>query len=351
MVNQNGKTVVVKLPMEQSHIDSTETSPLNQRLRDNNSDISSSPSSAVNSDQSSKKLLHNSSTNQSRKILLNIFVDVIVLCLVGSAIVIFFLIGEPYERGFFCNDESLLHPHHTSTVKHWMLFLFGIVVPIVVIFFNEIVRSKKNLDEKSELKLFNWTISACKQNLYKFIGMFLLGTASCQLLTDIGKYSIGRYRPYFITLCQPILSDGTNCSDPKNLYQYITNFTCNNPAVTEKMLKDIRMSFPSANSSFSFFTMTYCALYLNARFEWNGTKILNYFLQFMLIALAWFTSLSRISDYKHHWSDVLAGSTLGFLLAIFVCHFILKLQKREKCSNLKLPSTKYELSTQTQNQI
>jgi hypothetical protein len=84
MVNQNGKSVVVKLPMEQPHIDSSETSPLNQRLRDNNSDISSSPSSAVTtSEQSSKKLLNDShcnDSNQSKKLLLNIFIEIAVLC-------------------------------------------------------------------------------------------------------------------------------------------------------------------------------------------------------------------------------------------------------------------------------
>jgi hypothetical protein len=52
---------------------------------------------------------------------------------VGCSIILFFLIGEPYERGFFCNDESLLHPYHSSTVKHWMLFLFGVVLPVVLV--------------------------------------------------------------------------------------------------------------------------------------------------------------------------------------------------------------------------
>jgi len=89
MVNQNGKTVVVKLPMEQPHIDSTETSPLNQRLRDNNSDISSSPSSAVASEQSCKKLIHNNSSNQSRKLLLNIIIDLAVL-LIGEFCSVFY---------------------------------------------------------------------------------------------------------------------------------------------------------------------------------------------------------------------------------------------------------------------
>ena len=55
---------------------------------------------------------------------------------VGCSITIFFLIGEPYERGFFCNDEDLMHPYHKSTVKHWMLFVFGIIIPVVIVSIN-----------------------------------------------------------------------------------------------------------------------------------------------------------------------------------------------------------------------
>jgi phosphatidate phosphatase len=43
-------------------------------------------------------------------------------------------------------------------------------------------------------------------------------------------------------------------------------------------------------------------------------------LQLLFISLASFTALSRVSDYKHHWSDVLAGSLLGAVIGFVMAH-------------------------------
>lgn len=51
---------------------------------------------------------------------------------------------------------------------------------------------------------------------------------------------------------------------------------------------------------------------------WRGSRLLKHFLQYVLIMLTWYTCLSRISDYKHHWSDVLAGGALGAICALIV---------------------------------
>jgi phosphatidate phosphatase len=56
-----------------------------------------------------------------------------ILFAVGFPILFFFLWGEPYERGFFCDDESIRHPFHDSTVRSWMLYLYGIVLPIAIV--------------------------------------------------------------------------------------------------------------------------------------------------------------------------------------------------------------------------
>lgn len=46
-----------------------------------------------------------------------------------------------------------------------------------------------------------------------------------------------------------------------------------------------------------------------------------------MCVLAVYVSLTRVSDYKHHASDVLAGSVLGFVVAITVTLFLLNLRK------------------------
>lgn len=41
-------------------------------------------------------------------------------------------------------------------------------------------------------------------------------------------------------------------------------------------------------------------------------------LQVLLASAAFYTGLTRVSDYKHHWQDVLAGLTQGTLVAVVV---------------------------------
>lgn len=61
-------------------------------------------------------------------------------------------------------------------------------------------------------------------------------------------------------VCQPVMADGTNCSDPRNLGRYIEEFTCLGVGSSARMLKEVRLSFPSGHSSYTAFTMIYCVV-------------------------------------------------------------------------------------------
>lgn len=50
--------------------------------------------------------------------------------------------------------------------------------------------------------------------------------------------------------------------------------------------------------------------------------------QYLLMCLVLFTGFTRISDYKHHWSDVLTGIIQGTFVAIICAFFVSDLYKQ-----------------------
>ena len=63
------------------------------------------------------------------------------------------------------------------------------------------------------------------------------------------------------------------------------------------------------------------------------------FLQMVIFSMAWYTCMSRISDYKHHWSDVLGGITVGTVAGVLVVNTIFVLIL------IHAPKQKHTLST------
>ena len=81
--------------------------------------------------------------------------------------------------------------------------------------------------------------------------------------------------------------------------------------------------------------MTFTVLYVESRIHFPHSKFLKFFLQLVVAQLGILCSLSRVSDYKHHWSDVLAGLLLGIVIAVLTFDRVVQmLQKDAKSRQL-----------------
>uniref|UniRef100_A0A4W5MP73 Phospholipid phosphatase 3 n=1 Tax=Hucho hucho TaxID=62062 RepID=A0A4W5MP73_9TELE len=261
--------------------------------------------------------LNNNGTDITRRKLL-LGLDLFCLLLAGLP----FLIIEtstiqPYQRGFYCSDESIRYPYKNGdTISDAVLCAAGILIAILSIVIGECYRIH-HLREGSKSFIGNPYVSS----LYKQVGVFIFGCAISQSFTDIAKVSVGRMRPHFLDVCNPDWS-AINCS-----LGYITSYTCKD---SESKVQEARKSFFSGHASFSMFTMLYLAFYLQSRFTWRGARLLRPLLQFTLLMMAFYTGLSRVSDHKHHPTDVLAGFVQGALVAYCIVFYVSDLFKPQE---------------------
>lgn len=256
---------------------------------------------------------NNNGTGTTRRKLL-IVLDIICLLLVMlPSMVLHKSSIQPYQRGFYCTDDSIRYAFKNSTVPSSVLMAVGVLLPLASIVIGECYRIRY-LKQGSHSFVGNPYISA----LYRQVGVFIFGCAVSQSFTDIAKVSVGRMRPHFLHVCQPNYSH-INCSDG-----YITNYVClGDPS----KVQEARKSFFSGHASFSMYTMLYLAFYLQSRFTWRGARLLRPLVQFTLLMMAFYTGLSRVSDHKHHPTDVLAGFVQGALVGYCIVFYVSDLFK------------------------
>ncbi|KAG7254034.1 hypothetical protein CRUP_015679 [Coryphaenoides rupestris] len=123
-------------------------------------------------------------------------------------------------------------------------------------------------------------------------GIAITGLSS---LTNMAKLSVGRLRPNFLSVCN-VTYASLRCTPGA----YVAEPPCQQ---VSKMVEEARYG---------------CSFYLQARLSWRGARLLRPLVQFLLVMIAVYTGLSRISDYRHHPSDVVTGFVQGGLTAYWV---------------------------------
>ena len=235
-------------------------------------------------------------------IVTTIIQDFLPLSLLISITLVFHFVNiKPFQRGFFCDDYTIKYPYiENETVPQYICLLIWILISGVIILTTQILNQTTSI---------------------KDVKRIITGLFCCILLTDVAKYSVGRLRPHFLTLCNP---DYNNiCFNEESYYsdgeeEYLDEFyqkyvneseVCDNEK--QHLLHEARLSFLSGHASFSFYCATFLILYMKNKQLWS--KIVKIF----LFLLATWISITRVTDYYHFPLDVVCGALTGMGFALY----------------------------------
>ena len=140
-------------------------------------------------------------------------------------------------------------------------------------------------------------------------------------LTSLVKPAVGRLRPDFEDRALNYYCAGPGEPQDSSVCDgFEGDGLDEDPAVAADLLDDGQRSFFSGHSSHSFNVLGYTALLVGGRYVWGeGTggaeRVLGVGAQAAMMGVAGYISGSRISDGRHHASDVVVGSLVGLGVA------------------------------------
>lgn len=258
-----------------------------------------------------------------KRLIFRLVVDVTIIVALGAFFLYHKLSAVPYQRGFSCNDKSIGFPFRPDTISSGVSAAVGIAVPVLVILVHQVftARCHKNLET-------SYSHQELLKNVFFYLYPFTGGCMFGYVFVTIGKFEIGRLRPNFLDVCKPTfeVSDVTyNCANTTELGRYVAVYKC-----VDSDARESQLSFPSGHTAFTAFCMIYLVGYLHFRVDQIlCTFSLKPFLQACCLWYCWWVGLSRICDYMHHWSDVLAGGIIGTLASFFALWYMLRWPKQK----------------------
>ncbi|GBP27239.1 Putative phosphatidate phosphatase [Eumeta japonica] len=131
---------------------------------------------------------------ETLRMLGKVVVDAFIFVVLGIAVYFTRHLWQPFQRGFFCGDESLMYPYRDDTISTVVLHVVGASLPCVTIIVCEYIVLRNHKGDKYCLGI---RIPAWAQGTYCTLVSFFLGLVYTELATNIAKNTIGRPRPHF----------------------------------------------------------------------------------------------------------------------------------------------------------
>jgi len=235
---------------------------------------------------------------------LHIVDTVIYLSVLAPCLALLWGLIPPIQGSFHCSDPSIQFPYHGDTVSKKLL-ISGVILPV---FFLILLTEVFHVPWNQGLRTVITTTATVTGKV--FLRYWITLTANV-LLNLVLKILTSTPRPHFIDTCQPDW-ERINCTENGGNVQFEISL-CQGD-VEMKEIHDAMKSFPSGHAQLSWFAAVFIIIYVSHRVGKTYSRLWGPWLQLVSILLASMSSISRITDHRHHTMDVVAGALLGALM-------------------------------------
>ena len=291
----------------------------------------------------------NNARRQSKRVVCSYILDwltvVVFLALAGG---FHYIDGTGSRHAFSLQDPSISYPHTQDLVSNPVLYVASVVLPgilmaLICLIFVPSISAARSIPRGAMWKRKLWEWHAA------WLGLAISAMGAIAITNGL-KVLAGKPRPHLLDVCNPDLSPesiarwrvgglGTDLNSAVPIV--VTWQICQNTNSSE--MKNAFASWPSGHASTSWSGLFYFSLFLCAKF---GVKIpflrmpstdtqsrgphsrsqgaappaYLVLLAFVPIGAAFFISISRWFDYRHHGLDIFSGAVLGIFTAWISFH-------------------------------
>jgi hypothetical protein len=104
---------------------------------------------------------------------------------VAVIFILIYLLVNPYERGFHCNDDTLRYPYKADTIPLWVAGFYGSMSAIFVIVCVELYLNRpccrRDDDQYTKKRKY------CHKSIIYGMLTYTLGAMATMLITEVGK--------------------------------------------------------------------------------------------------------------------------------------------------------------------
>ncbi|KAK5577496.1 hypothetical protein RB653_002437 [Dictyostelium firmibasis] len=251
----------------------------------------------IYNDEEDKPLFYNYDMRKRNKAMMYLldWATVVIVLIVGG---ILFLKVTVRGRLFTLDDESISYPKLPELVPMHILIPLIIAIPLAIIITISLIIRRDVPD-------FHHAMLGLAQSL-----------ALTLLLTGSFKCFIGGLRPNFLEVCDPTTASIAAGNPPVGYGKiYYDRSIC---SADDSLVNDALSAYPSGHSSITAASFGFLALYIHAKFKIfdNRGHILLYIIVSGCIIGAGLIGISRVADYRHTFLNVLAGWSIGLIIAL-----------------------------------